>query len=44
MMPQVKIDRPAPDFELRDFSGETVRHSDFENRKNVVLIFNRGFM
>ncbi|MBN1148495.1 MAG: redoxin domain-containing protein [Anaerolineales bacterium] len=42
-MAQVKIDTPAPDFTLRDFQGENVRLSDFEGRKNVVLVFNRGF-
>ena len=43
-MPKVKIDTPAPDFTLQDFRGETISLSDFEGRKNVVLIFNRGFI
>lgn len=34
----------APDFELPDFDGETVRLSDFLGEKNVVLAFLRGFM
>lgn len=29
----------APDFELRDQHGRTVRLSDFEGAKNVVLLF-----
>jgi peroxiredoxin len=33
----------APDFELNDTSGRVVRLSDFRGRKNVVLVFNRGF-
>lgn len=33
----------APDFELTDTTGQTVRLSDFRGRKNVVLVFNRGF-
>jgi peroxiredoxin len=43
-MSQVKINTPAPDFRLQDFRGEIVRLSDFKGHKNVVLIFNRGFM
>ena len=34
----------APDFVLEDFQGHAVRLSDFRQKKNVVLIFNRGFM
>ncbi len=33
----------APDFELTDTYGQIVRLSDFRGKKNVVLIFNRGF-
>jgi peroxiredoxin len=33
----------APDFELRDLDGNTVRLSDFRG-KPVVLAFLRGFM
>lgn len=34
----------APDFELTDLSGERVRLSAYRGRKNVVLVFLRGFM
>jgi peroxiredoxin len=34
----------APDFELTDVRGENVRLSGFLGRKNVVLVFLRGFM
>jgi peroxiredoxin len=43
-MGKIQLNQPAPDFELNDFNGQKVRLSDFRNRKNVVLIFNRGFM
>lgn len=33
----------APDFELTDTTGRAVRLSDFRGKKNVVLVFNRGF-
>jgi peroxiredoxin len=31
--------QPAPDFELADQHGQTVRLADFRGRKNVVLVF-----
>jgi peroxiredoxin len=34
----------APNFTLTDTRGENVRLSDFRNEKNVLLVFNRGFV
>ena len=34
----------APDFELKDISGNTVRLSSFRGEKPVVLVFLRGFL
>ena len=42
-MPRVALDRPAPAFSLPDFSGNPVSLSDYRDRKNVLLVFNRGF-
>ena len=42
-MSQIAINSPAPDFELADVSGKTVRLSDFRGRF-VLLVFNRGFI
>lgn len=42
-MPRVELGAPAPEFDLDDFQGSRVALSDFLGRKNVVLVFNRGF-
>jgi peroxiredoxin len=42
-MPRVAINLPAPDFELPDQNGNSVRLSNLRG-KNVLLIFNRTFM
>ncbi len=33
----------APDFTANDSEGRTIRLSDYRGKKNVVLVFNRGF-
>jgi peroxiredoxin (alkyl hydroperoxide reductase subunit C) len=42
-MPQVALNQPAPDFTLKSVSGEPVTLSSFRGKKNVLLVFNRGF-
>jgi peroxiredoxin len=42
-MSKVALDKPAPEFELVDYQGQSVKLADFRGRKNVVLVFNRGF-
>ncbi len=42
-MTHVQINSPAPDFELADFHGRMFRLSELRGRKNVLLVFNRGF-
>jgi len=43
-MAKVEINKPAPDFELDDWQGENIKLSNFFGRKNVLLVFNRGFI
>lgn len=43
-MPKVSLDKPAPDFTLKDFQGEEIHLSDFKAHVNILLVFNRGFM
>ena len=33
----------APDFTLADLDGQSVKLSYYQNRKYIVLVFNRGF-
>ena len=42
-MPRVALNQQAPDFSLPDYSGRPVSLSDFRDRKNVLLVFNRTF-
>ena len=43
-MSKVELHTPAPDFSLTEFRGEKVSLSQFRNKKNVLLVFNRGFL
>jgi peroxiredoxin len=40
---RIQLDQPAPDFTLTDANGQQVSLSDFKNKRNVLLVFNRGF-
>jgi peroxiredoxin len=42
-MSRVELNTPAPNFTLPDFRGNSVQLSDFAERKNVLVVFNRGF-
>jgi peroxiredoxin len=43
-MARVELNTQAPDFSLKDFKGNNVSLSDFRGKKNVLIVFNRGFM
>ena len=40
---RIEIGDKSRDFTLEDTDGEGVSLSDFEGKKNVFLVFNRGF-
>jgi peroxiredoxin len=42
-MSKVSINKAAPDFTLEDYEGNAVSLSDYRGKKNVLLVFNRGF-
>jgi peroxiredoxin len=35
--------QPASDFSATDSEGRLIKLSDYKGKKNVVLVFNRGF-
>ena len=41
---RVELNTQAPEFTLTDFNGNSVSLSDFTDRKNVLVVFNRGFI
>ncbi len=43
-MPKVSINNIAPDFSLKAYDGTDVKLSDFNTKKNVLLVFNRSFL
>jgi peroxiredoxin len=39
----ISINNLAPDFELTDVNGQAICLSVFRGKKNILLVFNRGF-
>ncbi len=44
MSKQLRINMTAPDFTLLDTKDEEVRLSQFQGKRIVVLVLNRGFV
>jgi cytochrome oxidase Cu insertion factor (SCO1/SenC/PrrC family) len=40
--PNLSQSKPAPDFTTTDIDGKSIRLSDFQGKKFVVLVFNRS--
>ena len=43
-MGRIALNLPAPDFEIQDMNGSIVSLADSIQAKNVLLVFNRGFL
>ena len=43
-MTKIQINKPAPSFSGLDYSGNQIQLLDFLHKKNVLLVFNRGFV
>jgi len=43
-MSRAELNKPAPNFTLTDFKGQEVSLASFQEKKNVLLVFNRGFL
>ena len=42
-MSKINLFQAAPEIVMNDFTGQVVKLSDYRNRNNVILVFNRGF-
>lgn len=40
----MKVFTIAPDFELANTQGASIRLAQFKQKKNVILVFLRGFL
>ncbi len=43
-MTKITLNTPAPDFTLSDVNGSDVSLADFTDKKNVLIVFTRGFL
>lgn len=43
-MASVEVNKKAPDFQLPDYKGDLFKLSDWEGKKNILLVLNRGFV
>jgi len=43
-MSSVELKALAPNFTLMNYQGEAVSLADFRDKKNVLLVLNRGFL
>jgi peroxiredoxin len=41
---RIELNKIAPDFSLTDIDGQEIRLSNFRDKANVLLVFNRGFV
>jgi peroxiredoxin len=39
----VEVNKPAPDFKVDDFRGNDFKLSDYKEKKNALIVLNRGF-
>ena len=43
-MSRAEINKSAPNFTLTDFNRREINLASFQGKKNVLLVFNRGFV
>ncbi|MBP7341115.1 MAG: redoxin domain-containing protein [Syntrophaceae bacterium] len=41
---ELSVNTQAPDFTLTDYTGQSVSLSDNTGKKNILVVFNRGFL
>ena len=42
-MSRAELNKSAPNFTLTDFNGNEISLKSFQGKKNILLVFNRGF-
>lgn len=43
-MSKVQVNTEAPDFILNDFNEKEISLTSYRNKKNILIVFNRGFL
>jgi len=43
-MPKVELNQISPEFSMQDLNGDLFSLRNLHGKKNVLLVFNRGFM
>ena len=43
-MASVAVNQEAPDFEIADYQGESIKLSSFKGKHHVLIVLNRGFV
>lgn len=40
----LELNEKAPYFEIEDFKGKMFKTSDYQGKKNMLIVLNRGFV
>lgn len=43
-MINLELNQEAPDFQMEDFKGDKFILNDFREKKNILIVLNRGFI
>ncbi len=43
-MASIESNKEAPDFEIKDFTGDNFKLSNFRGKSNILIVLNRVFI